>query len=104
MLEDIIRTFQKGEQMTMKNEHIVYAYAPLLEEGKGNLLLIGITDIGWEYLKKESGNYLHATPPTGKFIVSDVWIVRGRDKKEIIEMIKMVGKQAGINTTISEVN
>lgn len=87
----------------MKNEHIVYAYAPLLERN-GNLLLIGITDIGWEYLKKEGGNYLHATPPSGQFIVNDVWIVRGKDKQDIKNMINMVAKQAGIEITTSESN
>lgn len=85
----------------MKNEHIVYAYAPILERN-GHLLLVGITDVGWEYLKKEGGNYLHATPPSGQFIVNDVWIVRGKDKEDIKNMIKMVGEQLGVDVTISE--
>jgi hypothetical protein len=77
---------------TIKNEHIVYAYAPILDGG--NLLLVGITDIGWEYLKKESGNYLHANPPSKEFSnVKEVWIVRGKDKQEIRDMMKTVADQ-----------
>ena len=80
----------------MKNEHIVYAYAPLLEN-KGNLLLVGITDIGWEFLKKEQGNFLKCEPPSKTFSnIYDVWIVRGKDKQEIRDMIKSIAKQKGI--------
>lgn len=80
---------------TVKNEHIVYAYAPLFDGG--NLLLVGITDHGWKYLKKESGNYLHASPPGGQFSnVSQVWVVRGKDKQEIREMILSVAQQMGV--------
>lgn len=85
----------------MKNEHIVYAYAPLLDGG-GCLLLVGITDTGWKYLQHEAGNFLKADPPEGKQFsnVSKVWIVRGNDKKEIREMIQKIGTQYG--TTITE--
>lgn len=79
----------------MKNEHIVYAYAPLF--GGSNLLLIGITDIGWEYLCKESGNYLHANPPNAEFYdVKEVWVVRGKDKNEIVNMIKKAAELRGV--------
>jgi hypothetical protein len=82
----------------MKNEHIVYAYAPLI--GGSNLLLVGITDIGWEYLGKENGNYLHANPPSKEFSnVREVWIVRAKNKKEIHDMMQTVAKQMGINLT-----
>ncbi len=79
----------------MKNEHIVYAYAPLLDGGC--LLLVGITDVGWEYLKVESGNFLKATPPEGKEFadVNDCWIVRGKDKQEIRTMMQTIAKQTG---------
>ena len=78
----------------MKNEHIVYAYAPLLKGG--NLLLVGITETGWEYLGEESGNFLKTTPPSGQFRVDDVWIVRAKDKAEIRQMMQTVADQAGI--------
>jgi len=79
----------------IKNEHIIYAFAPLLEGD--NLLLIGITDIGWEFLKKESGNFLTVDHPTSAFRnVKRTWIVRGKDKKEIREMIKTIAKQMGV--------
>lgn len=85
----------------MKNEHIVYAYAPLLDNG-GCLLLVGITDVGWEYLKHESGNFLKATPPAGVKAfsnVTDVWIVRGKDKAEIRTMLQTIATQKGITVT-----
>lgn len=84
----------------MKNEHIVYAYAPLLDNG-GCLLLVGITDTGWEYLKREGGNFLKATPPEGQEFanVTDVWIVRGKDKAEIRTMLHTVAEQKQIKLT-----
>ena len=84
----------------MKNDHIVYAYAPLLEDGC--LLLVGVTDIGWEYLKVEPGNFLKATPPEGRAFadVKDVWIVRGKDKADIRAMLYTIAKQNQI--TLSE--
>ena len=79
----------------MKNEHIVYAYAQLLDGGW--LLLVGITDIGWEYLKREGGNFLKATAPNGQFSdVADVWIVRGENKQDIREMIQTIARQKGV--------
>lgn len=80
---------------SMKNEHIIYAYVPLIEGD--NLLLVGITDIGWEYLKGESGNFLKADPPGVEFSrVRAVWVVRGKDKAEIREMLKTVARQKGV--------
>ena len=79
----------------MKNEHIVYAYAPIL--GGSNLLLVGITDVGWEYLKKENGNFLKADPPGPEFAnIKSVWVVRGKDKQEIRDMLAKVAEQQGI--------
>ena len=71
---------------TVKNEHIVYAYG-YLQQG-GSLLLIGITDIGWEYLKKEPGNFLNIN----NFPLSNpcnIWVVRGKDKEEIKKMMRI---------------
>lgn len=83
---------------TMKNEHIIYAYAPIL--GGSNLLLVGITDIGWEYLKQESGNFLQASPPNGEFSnVQQVWIVRGKDKAEIRAMMYAAARNMGVPLT-----
>lgn len=82
---------------TVKNQHIVYAYARLLN-GRC-LLLVGITDYGWEYLKKEPGNFLTVTPPPGKEFadVVETWIVRGKDKKEIRDMVFKIAKQVGVD-------
>lgn len=85
----------------MKNEHIVYAYAPILDGG--NLLLVGITDVGWEYLKEQLGNYLHASPPNSTFSnVKEVWIVRGKDKQEIRTMIETAAKLRGVPLTFEQ--
>lgn len=82
----------------MKNEHIVYAYAPILDGG--NLLLIGVTDIGWEYLKQESGNYLTASPPNSTFSnVKEVWVVRGKNKQEIRTMIETAARLRGVTVS-----
>ena len=83
----------------MKNEHIVYAYAPLLAGG-GCLLLVGLTDVGWAYLQAEGGNVLSVTPPSDlvdKEVanVKAIWIVRARNKQEIHDMIRTVAKQHG---------
>ncbi len=85
----------------MKNEHIVYAYAPLLDGG-GCLLLVGITDAGWDYLIKEGGNFLRATPPSQSPFseVADVWVVRGKDKADIRAMLQSIARQK--NVTIME--
>jgi hypothetical protein len=85
----------------MKNEHIVYAYAPLLEGGGKCLLIVGITDVGWEYLKQEGGNFLTARPPAGAEFsnVADVWIVRGKDKADVRTMLETVARQNGITLT-----
>ena len=80
----------------MKNEHIIYAFAPILDGG--NLLLVGITDIGWEYLKGEPGNFLHANPPNSTFSnVKEVWIVRGESKADVMNMIKTAAKLRGVS-------
>lgn len=84
----------------MKNEHIVYAFAPLLEGG--NLLLIGITDVGWEFLKKEYGNFLHVKSSSGEFRdVKETWVVRGKDKQDIHSMIETIARQMGVTLTIA---
>lgn len=83
----------------IKNEHIVYAYMPLRDGG--NLVLVGITDIGWEYLGQESGNYLTASPPAGQFQnITGVWIVRAKDKAEVHKMIYTIARQAGVEVII----
>lgn len=83
---------------SIKNEHIVYAYAPLISGS--NLLLVGITDIGWEYLGEESGNFLKASSPTLEFKdVKEVWIVRAKDKREIREMLFTIAKQMNVKIT-----
>lgn len=70
----------------MVNEHIIYAYA---ECEKGDyLLIVGITDIGWEYLKNEPGNYLDVSPPIPSYHnINKVIIVRGKDKEEVKNLI-----------------
>jgi hypothetical protein len=88
--------------MSMKNEHIVYAYAPLLDDGC--LLLVGVTDTGWEYLKVEPGNFLKVTPPSGQQFtnVKNVWVVRGKDKADIRAMLHTIAKQ--MQVTLTEAN
>lgn len=79
---------------TVKNEHVVYAYMPLVTGG--TLLLVGITDIGWEYLKEEYGNFLKSPyPPSGLDATQSIWIVRGVNKEDIKRMIARIAEQQG---------
>lgn len=67
----------------MKNQHIIYVYGEI--EG-GCVLVIGITDIGYEYLKKERGNFLDASHPNPKGVFKDVkkvMVLHGKDKDDI---------------------
>lgn len=49
----------------------------------------------------ESGNFLKATPPEGRQFanVTDVWIVRGKDKADIRAMLNTIAKQKQITLT-----
>lgn len=82
----------------IKNEHIIYAYAPLL--AGSNILIIGVTDIGWEYLKKEHGNFLDVKSPGPEFLnVKQVIVVHGKDKKDIRDMMFKMAENAGVKIT-----
>jgi hypothetical protein len=83
----------------IKNEHIIYAYAPIHEHG--SVLIIGLTDIGWEHLKKEDGNFLNVQPPGhssgSQFLnVQQVLVLRGQNRQEIRNMMTKMAEKAGV--------
>ena len=83
---------------TVKNEHVVWAYA---EDAEGRqVVMFGITDTGLEYLKSEPGMSLYAQPPGGTKWrdVSNVIVFAAKDKAAI----KALFRQTGM--VVSEVN
>jgi hypothetical protein len=82
----------------MKNEHIVYAYADR-EDGKGKLLIVGLTPAGCDYLKANPGMTLNVTAPGTAFVdVTDVVVFGAESKQAIKDIFAKAGK------IVSEVN
>jgi hypothetical protein len=81
----------------MKNEHIVFAYASL--ETGGQVVIIGLTPIGIDYLKATYGQTLIVNPPDKSFKdVRQVIVYAAESKEALKELLKKSG------VTISEVN
>ncbi len=77
--------------MSMKNEHVVWAYG---DDAEGRrVVMFGITDTGLQYLKSEPGMTLFAQPPTGiKWAdVSNVIVFAAKDKAAIKALIRQTG-------------
>jgi len=77
--------------MTVKNEHVIWAYG---EDAEGRqVVMFGITEIGLEYLKSEPGMSLFAEPPTGTrwLDVSNVIVFAAKDKAAIKALIRQTG-------------
>lgn len=68
----------------MKNEHIVYAYAPNAEKG-GYVLIIGLTPAGCDYLKENPGMTLTVTEK--RFTELTDVVVFGAESKQAIKTI-----------------
>jgi hypothetical protein len=81
---------------SIKNEHIVWAYAER-EDGSGQVLIIGLTPTGIDYMKQEYGKSLVINPPGRGFSnVTQVLVFTEKDKANL----KATLAKAGI--TISE--
>lgn len=64
----------------IKNEHIVYAWAPR-EDGHGYVLIVGLTPKGCDYIKANPGMTLTIQHPHKGFIdVSDVVVFSAESK------------------------
>lgn len=82
----------------MKNEHIVYAWAPK-EDGHGYVLIVGLTPLGCDYIKDNPGLTLTIKHPQKGFIdVSDVVVFSAESKQAIKDLLAKAG------TIVSEVN
>lgn len=82
----------------IKNEHIVWAYAER-EDGKGQVLICGLTDTGIDYMKRTSGQTLVINPPGRGFSnVTQVVVFAAASKAEL----KAILQSAGV--PVSEVN
>ena len=82
----------------MKNEHIVYAYADR-DDGKGKVLIVGLTPAGCDYLKDNPGMTLNVTAPGRAFVdVTDVVVFGAESKQAVKDILAKAG------TIVSEVN
>lgn len=82
----------------MKNEHIVWAYAER-EDGAGQVLIVGLTEKGIDYMKSTYGQTLVINPPGRGFAnVTQVLTFMAASKDEL----KAILRQAGV--VVSEVN
>lgn len=76
---------------SIKNEHIVWAYAER-EDGAGQVLIIGLTEMGIEYMKKEFGQSLVINPPGRGFSnVTQVLVFAGASKQELKDLLRKAG-------------
>lgn len=83
---------------SIKNEHIVWAYGDR-EDGKGQVVIIGLTEDGLRYLKNTPGQTLLANPPPSGFAkVTQIVVFHEKDKATLKERFR----QAGV--MVSEVN
>lgn len=83
---------------TIKNEHIVWAYAER-EDGQGQVVIVGLTDQGLKYLRNTPGQTLLVNPPGNGFAsVTQIVVFHEKDKAALKERFR----QAGV--IVSEVN
>ena len=73
----------------MKSEHIIWAYADHKDGGK--VLLIGLTDLGIDFMRREKKTLL-ANPPENLFQhVRQVVVFHEKDKATMKRMLKGAG-------------
>lgn len=86
--------------MSTKNEHIIWAYGDLT--GGGQVLIIGITDAGLDYLRAGEGKEkktLVINPPNKGFLnIKNVVVFNEKDKATLKQRLREAG------TDVSEVN
>lgn len=84
----------------IKNEHIVWAYGDL--DGGGQVLIIGLTDTGLDYLRAGEGKdkkTLVVNPPGNGFAnIKQVVVFNEKDKATLKQRLRESG------TIVSEVN
>lgn len=84
--------------MSIKNEHIVWAYADR-KDGDGQVVIVGLTEQGLKYLKNTPGQTLLVNPPVSGFAnVTQIVVFHEKDKATLKERFRQAG------TLISEVN
>lgn len=74
----------------MKNEHIVWGYGER-DDGRGQVLIIGLTDVGLEFLKTEQKTLLVNPPGKGFANVTQVVIFREKDKATLKQRFRESG-------------
>lgn len=83
---------------TIKNEHLVWAYGER-EDGKGQCVIIGLTEQGLKYLKNSPGQTLLVNPPGNGFSnVTQIAVFHEKDKATLKQRLREAG------TLVSEVN
>lgn len=84
----------------IKNEHIVWAYGDM--DGGGQVLIIGLTDTGLDYLRAGEGKdkkTLVVNPPNKGFAnIKQVVVFNEKDKATLKQRLRESG------TIVSEVN
>ena len=79
---------------SIKNEHIVCGYGER-EDGKGQVVLVGLTDLGLKYLKDNPGKtLLIEAPGTGFTSVANIVVYAEKDKATLKETVAQ-GRNAG---------
>lgn len=82
----------------IKNEHIVWAYAER-EDGQGQVVMCGLTEIGIAHLKSAPGETLLINAPGKGFAnVTQIVVFAAKDKAELKDLFRKAG------TIVSEVN
>ncbi len=82
----------------MKNEHIVWAYADRTD-GRGQVVIVGLTETGIEHMRSEFGQSLVIDPPgTGFANVTQILVFLGESKQQLKDLLRSAG------VTVSEVN
>lgn len=76
---------------TIKNEHLVWAYAERTD-GKGQVVICGLTDAGLKYLQNSPGQTLLVNPPGEGFKnVTQIAIFAEKDKATLKQRFRESG-------------
>lgn len=81
----------------MKNEHIIWAYAPLTD-GTGHVVMIGVTDEGIREMRENKLTLLANPPGRGFANVAQIVVFHEKDKATLKQRLRESG------VPVSEVN
>lgn len=82
----------------IKNEHLVWAYADRTD-AEGQVVIIGLTETGLDYLRENPSQTLLANPPGKGFAnVTQIVVFHEKDKATLKARLRAVG------VPVSEVN